>query len=605
MEIGQLSSKYRQETSYNGFTIDILKSALQKYIRRSNPVKAIYAGIELDLFVLIEAEGIRTNFIHRLMIIYLEDISNPGLWIWMNTQIFRLLDLRKKRKSLQPFSKEFCKIRKEEISIVPRIIYELSSCIHSRENSFYNFVFNSYFRYFKCQEKMKEKFTWFYDIEKIPKNTPKKRIITGLPSSYQIICDYFVAELEKRSPFCIYYAHSLSLMEKLPKKFSNSNNPSYLIFYLIENTLQSLYQNDSLKYMKKLCDIGIIWFKEISPLKEEYLTWQNILLIIIKNSSLNIFEEEPKFKDKLHLMYYRNTKNIPVKFDEYVYDMHTKVGRKHGKTSSYFALESSKVTNEDPTINKDYKEAYIYSKLISDPNYCEKESEYFEFIVRAQLVTGNGKTDTYFANENGKLVFVKGPFESLEQIQDFMKIQKDKKRLGLQTLNYRVVELCPDLFTNTPLGKRKSLDKTKKYPFLVCDTLFNGYDIPTKLHSSKVWEETEVVDWNKVDDFTHLEDKSLQDEIIFRQFCENVIFRYVYGIGDLAKRNFIIKKKKVYSIDEDSFLRDFDLKQNLHTKYQFFLKYIQSHKEHFINFLQKIPENMNNHRYLEIINILE
>ena len=35
-----MSTKYREERTLNGYTMDVVKSALQKYIRRSLPNKA-------------------------------------------------------------------------------------------------------------------------------------------------------------------------------------------------------------------------------------------------------------------------------------------------------------------------------------------------------------------------------------------------------------------------------------------------------------------------------------------------------------------------------------------------------------------------------------
>ena len=74
----KLSAKYRNEVTWNGYASDIMKSGLQKYIRRGLLDKAIYCAGELDLFKEADDNGetIRTNFLHRLMIIYMEDVEN-------------------------------------------------------------------------------------------------------------------------------------------------------------------------------------------------------------------------------------------------------------------------------------------------------------------------------------------------------------------------------------------------------------------------------------------------------------------------------------------------------------------------------------------------
>jgi hypothetical protein len=45
-----MNSSYRQETTLNQFSVSLMKSALQKYIRRGEISKALYSLFELDLF---------------------------------------------------------------------------------------------------------------------------------------------------------------------------------------------------------------------------------------------------------------------------------------------------------------------------------------------------------------------------------------------------------------------------------------------------------------------------------------------------------------------------------------------------------------------------
>lgn len=58
-----------------------MKSGIQKYIRRGITDKALFCAGELDLFKEAPARGetIRTNFLHRLLIIYLEDVENTAI----------------------------------------------------------------------------------------------------------------------------------------------------------------------------------------------------------------------------------------------------------------------------------------------------------------------------------------------------------------------------------------------------------------------------------------------------------------------------------------------------------------------------------------------
>lgn len=67
--------------TYSGLDLDVVKSALQKYIRRRMPEKAILAAIEMFRLGEIGGEAAVTNLFNRIVIIANEDIgaANPSL----------------------------------------------------------------------------------------------------------------------------------------------------------------------------------------------------------------------------------------------------------------------------------------------------------------------------------------------------------------------------------------------------------------------------------------------------------------------------------------------------------------------------------------------
>lgn len=85
LALGCMETEYLAEKTFDNLRVDVVKSGLQKYIRRSNLPKALYCAKQLDLFANVpefKGEKIRTNMIHRLMIIFLEDIGIGGLHLW-------------------------------------------------------------------------------------------------------------------------------------------------------------------------------------------------------------------------------------------------------------------------------------------------------------------------------------------------------------------------------------------------------------------------------------------------------------------------------------------------------------------------------------------
>jgi hypothetical protein len=354
------------------------------------------------------------------------------------------------------------------------------------------------------------------------------------------------------------------------------------------------------------------WFYEINN-DEAFLAWQNLIIIILKKEPFEFSYQENNVEE----LYKRNLDFYKMEFDDWVYDMHTAIGRSLKRNTSYFAKEGSFVCNESPTINKEYKKAYIYNKMLEDGLEEEKEekeapkievveekesdteSEYAKFIVRAQLVTSDTKTDTYFSEKGGKIVFIKGPFVDVSHIQEFLKVQEVKKTFGIPFISYKCVLLYPDLFPETPLGLRKKLDKKKLYPFLVADVLFDYTveNFPTKYHSSKVWPETLVPDWDKSKNI-HVEIEMLKNENLMREYIENVVFRYMFGMPDLAKRNFVVYKNHVYSIDEETFGKDFDLESAMKNFYPVIVLYIKKNKEWFRSVLEKYVNYKDKVRYM-------
>lgn len=181
------------------------------------------------------------------------------------------------------------------------------------------------------------------------------------------------------------------------------------------------------------------------------------------------------------------------------------------------------------------------------------------------------KTDTYFAMEGKEMVFVKGPFEIKDPLETTQTISKIKSLFGLPTINSRIMRLVPDLL-ETPLGIRKRIEKKKgKFYFMVFDSILSArgplshipyVDIPFKLKQSKIWPETKVVDWDKLEGKVGNLNKDTIDEVL-EDYIKCVVFRYLFGIPDLADRNFMISDRVLYSVDEEAIGRDIDLFDNL------------------------------------------
>lgn len=83
MDLSNMKTKFRNEISISGYDLSVVKSALQKYIRRNNVEMALKMCMEIYYFDYVEGgKRILTNGLHRLQIIFLEDIGCGNLKLW-------------------------------------------------------------------------------------------------------------------------------------------------------------------------------------------------------------------------------------------------------------------------------------------------------------------------------------------------------------------------------------------------------------------------------------------------------------------------------------------------------------------------------------------
>jgi hypothetical protein len=317
-EESKISVTYRNEISWNGYPLDILKSGLQKSIRRCNVEDAVYYATELDLFSLVDGgERVRTNMIHRLMIIFLEDIgtSEPCLIYRISDGIFKLLDYRKERIGMVINSENFNDIRDKEIGILLEIVALLCISKHCRELSYYKNVFYDCLKEIPCSKKIREKFSIFKEMGDARNED-------------------FVSLLKKKNPLCIEKAFKIHESEEKFGKFYGCSKAPYYIFHLLETMIKNkeLGEDGDIDYLnlEKILKVSISWFKELSPIKEDFLCWEFVILCILKNNTYDksdILSMEFDMEELIK-MYDRNKNFEKIEIKDYVMDMHTKAGKK-------------------------------------------------------------------------------------------------------------------------------------------------------------------------------------------------------------------------------------------------------------------------------------
>ena len=563
-----LSTSYRKHITWNGYPADVVKSGLQKYIRRSVLEKALYCAAELDLFKEAEnkkeAEGIRTNFLHRLMIIFMEDVENLSLFDTIYTKMNLLFQERDKED----------RSKDKEADWITEVVTLLVRSKKARMCSHVRALFS------KKYEPLHESY---------PSMAPLWTAQQEQESSLEFHCSMFTRHLREKNLMAVYHAFQIELSEeKLPQKLFRSSKPVWVIFHQLMNPLAPVKSERVRKFAE--------WYKDhIGGMKEGFMCWLLPLLHELGVIPLGTAEEEPNAHYNA-----MNHEGHTITMDDYVLDRHTSRGR--GKSLVEFALVGALVEPQAEFVNEIWKRFYEDGKRLEDaveivgevslvpvetassaaassaqevvpvaprrirrPVSChdeklDSETDVYEFLVRTQLTTMGTKQDVYFAKDrNGKVVVVKGPFLSRAELDVLERNTAWKRQHGLPYNSFEVVRLLPDRWNEgVPLGARNKVDRSSPAYFAVFDSYLQEAELKTKMHSSTLWPPTEVVDWTKIPfHFTYKERALTEQEYI--DYLHAILFRYLLGVSDLADRNFLMTGGHIISIDEDVEGRMMDL----------------------------------------------
>ncbi len=331
---------FRKERSLNGYSLDVLKSAIQKYTRRCNFDKLLWSIFEYDTFLVQELNRdvirIRTNLYHRMLIIFLEDIGSCGIYYTM--QMKNILDTLENCRSFTESGDintyTYSKYKQYEIFEYIKWAWICANTKKSRESDHYNVY------YTRLQDHV------------IPDNLNHILDITIMESEkVQEYCNQFVANLKLRNINSLYWAYKI-VNQKLSKTYFNKKKPEYLVFWLIK------YVTVNWEYSEFL-QIYMEWFNILKNNPESFLCWVNLIISYCKqNSQTDNLELSQDKIDELYLKYTDNYLKAKIQFEEYIYDMHTYIGKTAGKSYKYFANVSSCVENEDSSVDPNIKKLY-------------------------------------------------------------------------------------------------------------------------------------------------------------------------------------------------------------------------------------------------------
>jgi DNA-directed RNA polymerase subunit H len=579
-----LSTKYHQQVTWNGYPADVMKSGLQKYIRRGIIDKALYCAGELDLFKDApnegQGEGIRTNFLHRLMVIYMEDVENISLF----DEVERKMDELFKEREKADRSKE-----KEE-RLISELVIRLGQSTKARMCSHVRAVFNP---------KYKPIHSMFPSIQvlwaEIEQN--KSQQATQALEPLEFHCAMFKKYLKEKSVLSVYYAFQIEASEqKLKESLFRSSNP---VFFIFQQLISPLFPAKSERVTK-----FVQWYKKhIGTMGEGFMCW--LLPLLHELGAIPLGQPPVDDGAAYPMTWDRNRAGERMEIDKYVEDKHTSKGRARKAGLIEFAFEGALVENQADFVNPLWKQFYedgkrldsgvvpegetvvqamvpalvaqlpvppvssprkgpkIAKKVDNDEkvdDLPERESTAYDFVVRTQLTTMGTKMDVYFAKDKGgKLVVVKGPYATRKEIDILVSNTEWKKKFNLPYNRFEVRQLMPDRWPQgVPLGARNKINRNQPAFFLVFESYIEESQLQTIQKSSPLWPPTETVDWEKIPFHIDYRTRALTEREMI-DYVHALLFRYLLGISDYADRNFVLKDGHVISIDEDVENHDINL----------------------------------------------
>jgi hypothetical protein len=332
--------------SFFGYKLDVVKSGIQKYLRRRELEKMIWNVVEMDLFSRLEdksAIGIRSNLMNRLIVMLDEELCFCD-WV----------SFLKCSRLLEGWNKNGRKDQKNLIGICKILVKSEMLRLASDVNGYY-------------RKGVKGKFEkGSVNISKYVKRGDSEEIVK--------LFSKFVELFEEGNQDFFYYSQEIYSRKGnggMRKFFGKrKRGAEYIIWeYLFDKCGNNEFLEECLKRRLEAF--------YVRTRKERHIFLINALLLVFnkekidwRSEKLEEISELEEISDEEVWKYYN--KREKLFYDDYVIDMHTSIGRKRGKSKKDFALEGCVVVDE----NKEwfvakYREKYINDKL----NYISKGKE--------------------------------------------------------------------------------------------------------------------------------------------------------------------------------------------------------------------------------------
>lgn len=390
-----------------GYKLDILKSALQKYLRRREYDKMMWCCSEIYMFhshattdkEKQAAKGIISNMVNRLIIMMDEEML--------------FAEVGKYMKCME-WIKEFDKGGRDNFSLLVKVCKTMVGARMLRINSD---IYSYWWRGAGVYKVVKVPGLGLEEAHYTPIEVHKecKEILRdedgtcwGYEYEYLLM---FISAFRAGHASCYYWALAMFHSDKkgTRRRFRRTDS----VYIIWEYLFKVAGDNEKLR---KCLELKLEQF--FVKTRHEQHIWLSSAISILLNKDKLDFDEEWNIdvSEKEVLGIFQERKFL--KIDDYAIDMHCSAGRKLGKKKADFALEGCVVVGEDKEYyNRDWRDLYCDLKVnpakygIVDSNKRPKpKSKKVKKVKKEKKVKKN-------KNKNKKLVVVDNLVKELEEMK--------------------------------------------------------------------------------------------------------------------------------------------------------------------------------------------
>ena len=598
--IGTNMTKWRtcfSSISYYGYKLDILKSGVQKYLRRREFDKMIWCVAEIYLFQVLQTteqhkkatKGIISNLLNRLIVMMDEEM----LFAECDTYLI-----------IRRYMEMFEKGKRGDFSLLYKICYLLSKSRMLRRNS----DIRAHFKHAMMNQNS--------GVE------PPANIIDATNFSDQDIDKfyfenfkaYFKMEDKNEAVKCYYWMFKIFMGKRdgSVKRFRRKEN-----IYMIWEFLFSRKNIMSDPRLKKCLEYRLGEFHKKSRGERFIFLTASIDIALFQNAdsdfNMNLEKfltekvENSEFLDCVEIIdkVYKN--RVYMEMDDYVVDMHCSLGRKLGKSKKDFATEGSLVVNEDKEFYvKEWRDRYNSEKFKPKAKKGKKKKAKVEkkkqeiAEEKKQIVVVKAKKEK--KKKTDREIERAAKYKIIKKIRgkpNFNELEKDLKFRDGSDIQENKIHLCTDTTCGNKVmcfeyeGKiwkegRKSMFYNRDYCVLdACKEYFglkkigmervlSNFRIEKKDKSKKSW----IDNWNKVkiekdsepvvycimdkivpgEELGKYKKEMLSNRKMLKEFAKIGVFRGIFRASDFNGRNVLtMGNDEMVSIDEGDIGKRLDI----------------------------------------------